>query len=92
VLADRLNKFARQKVAPFTKPGDPFPPFCPKYAEWRKNNPLPPYEPPKHESDEDLPYWDRSFKTMTKEEAKAEYEKVMKESEARKKEEQLHPP
>jgi len=29
---------------------------------------------------------------MTKEEAKAEYEKVMQESEARKKEEQLHPP
>ena len=86
------SKFARQKVAPYVWPGDPFPPSCPKFSAWRMQNPLPPYDNSHVKIDEGLVYWDPSFK-MSKEEAKEQWDKLMQEYEEDKREnDEWHPP
>ena len=55
-------------------------------------NPLPPLDTSHVVIDEGLVYWNHSFKTMSKEEAKEQWDKTAKELEEASKEDEWKPP
>ena len=85
-----INEWMTSAFAPKFRPyrenrGRDWPPPSPRYSAWRMKNPLPPYDSSWRVIDEGLPYWNHTYK-ISKEEAKAYWDKLQQEYEEEKKE------